>query len=1126
MSTIDGNLDNIVGNFVEGWTFKRDMPDFTVCVSLFVDGQFVTNALANQYREDLEKAGIGKGDHAFRIPLSDSFFDGKEHTIDVRVGEWSLHKSPMTLVTSKADAKTTRIEPVLKSVPSQAKASAVSKSAAATENNPLSQAPAKAATKTIAKAVGKLEGSFEPVEGEWIKAWAWDIDAPDRHVSVIMRIDGEEVAVATADQFRNDLKRNNKGDGCHGLRMAIPERYLDGAEHTIEMLFADTGKPLKNSPRTAQLQSKPQYAGSLDAADYPEIRGWAWNAAKPDETVKVDLYINGKKTLTVAADELRGDLEKAGIGNGYKAFKKRLTQSFDPSRSYTISARYAGTDIELKKSPITLKFPATDNKFRMGIERHPGDVRPTTSPIATAKDLDTKAASLPPQLLPAGKTVRPDISLAAAHIEALDALQPPTVIVPIYNAYDEVVECLEALISNTTCPAELLLINDCSTDERMASLLKKYEKYSRVTVLTNEKNLGFTRTVNRGMSHASHDIILLNSDTKVTPRWLENMIFAAYRDPRIATVTAISDNIGAFSVPHSGNNEMPEWLDRDQTGRLIAAVGSHIYADAPTGNGFCMYVKRKALDQVGLFDYESFPRGYGEENDFCMRALKQGWRHVVDDSTFVFHKRSASFGEEKQTLIVKSGETLRAKHPEYKALVSDFTQSAAMLKMRQNIKKALDSLQQAHDAKQPISPNGLPRLLYVLHGGATGGTPQTNADLMQTMQGKYDTFVLDCDFENIVLKRYIDGVFYEIERWTLLRRLSPLEINRDDYNAVLFEVLKAYAFELVHIRHLYKHMLSLPKIAHTLNIPVVFSFHDFYYVCPTINLLDEKAKYCAGTCTKTVPDEGEDCPNPFAPGVLPPLKHQWVHTWRDKVRAFLPYVDAFVTTCDDAKSVYVKTYPELKKKTFKVIEHGRDFERQDHLAQTPEPGGKLRILIPGQLTQHKGADFIAELIALDEKKGKRLEFHFLGNLPARYQHLGVWHGAYQRHEFQDRVAEIGCHIMGIFSIWAETYCHTLSESWACGIPVVTSHYGALGDRITKHGGGWLVDIEKPKDAYKIICGIADNPKDFQLKVAQSSLSNLRTTQQMGSDYAKLYGEILLKRQTFLNVEKQKNLSRK
>lgn len=984
---IDGNLDNVIDNHVEGWVFQRNVPQSTMMVSLFIDGAFVTNALSDEYREDLKHAGIGDGEHAFRIPIPERYLDGTEHEIDIRVGERQLHNSPLRFVLSRFDG-----------------------------------------------------------------------------------------IVPTPALPQSKIKKQTKP------------------------------------------ASVPAYAGNLDLAEYPEIRGWAWNENEPDKVLSVDIFINGQKVDKVLADEFRTDLENAGIGNGMKAFRVMLRSSLDPSREHFVSAKIANTDTELGGSPRTLNFATAIAPFRSTIERRQGSPLPYTSVTATEKRAakEEERASLPLQQLDTGKATQPVAELAASRLQALEKLAPPTVIVPIFNAPAEVKDCLEALMRNTTSPCELLLIDDCSTDKAIGKLLVKYEGRPHITILRNEKNLGYTRTVNLGIGRAKHDVVLLNSDTRVTPRWLENLCYAAYRAPNVATVTAISDNSGAFSVPHEGSNVLPDWLGDDRTGRLISAASGGIYPESPTGNGFCMYVKRQALNEIGTFDHHSFPRGYGEENDFCMRAAKAGWKHLVDDSTFVFHTRSASFGEEKQALIETSAQVLREKHPEYKPLVNAFTTSSAMLQMRTRISQTMENMQARHKEGTPTKPDGLPRALYVLHGEATGGTPQTNADLMRSMQGVYDTFVLDCDGEVILLKRYIDGVFYDMEEWILPRKLSPLESRRDDYDAVIFEVLKAYAFELVHIRHLYRHMMSLPHIAKALGIPVLLSLHDFYYVCPSINLVDECGKYCAGICTKSVPEAGKDCSTPFSGVELPPLKHRWVKDWQEKTRAILPYADAFVTTCLDAKNLYIRTFPEMKQMRFEVIEHGRDFKSQKALARKPQKGKPLRILIPGQLTPHKGADFIAELIAIDKQQKKSLlEFHLLGHLPARYRHLGEWHGTYRREEFYDRVAATGCHLVGIFSSWAETYSHTLSEAWACGLPVVASHYGALGERIRAHGGGWLLDIEDPQEAYATLHRIAEDPKAYSAMAAQASTSNLRTTKQMAEDYAVLYASLLEERRVFI-----------
>src|SRR3546814_8543711 len=83
--------------------------------------------------------------------------------------------------------------------------------------------------------------------------------------------------------------------------------------------------------------------------------------------------------------------------------------------------------------------------------------------------------------------------------------------------------------------------------------------------------------------------------------------------------------------------------------------------------GFCMYIRRAMLEDVGLFDERAFPVGYGEENDLCMRAIDAGWHHLVDPGVFVQHARSASFGSRREELAKVGAQQLEYRHPTYPA---------------------------------------------------------------------------------------------------------------------------------------------------------------------------------------------------------------------------------------------------------------------------------------------------------------------------------------------------------------------------------------------------------------------------------------------------------------------------
>jgi GT2 family glycosyltransferase len=267
-----------------------------------------------------------------------------------------------------------------------------------------------------------------------------------------------------------------------------------------------------------------------------------------------------------------------------------------------------------------------------------------------------------------------------------------TIIVPVYNAYEELKNCLESLIHKTQTPYRLLLIDDASTDVRIRQLLQRYERtYHYVITIFNIKNLGYTATINKGCVRAgSDDVVLLNSDTQVTQNWLKKMSDCAKSDPRVASVTPLSNAAGVFSVPLKNiDNHLPKFVSIDEMGDIVERLSLKKRPVVPTGNGFCMYVTRRALDAVGLFDENRFPQGYGEENDFCMRAGKKGFIHVIDDSTFIYHKRTSSYKYDKKKIISKSMCTLNVLHPEYKFMVLKWLTSDPLDEFRALLRKKL-----------------------------------------------------------------------------------------------------------------------------------------------------------------------------------------------------------------------------------------------------------------------------------------------------------------------------------------------------------------------------------------------------------------------------------------------------
>jgi GT2 family glycosyltransferase len=257
------------------------------------------------------------------------------------------------------------------------------------------------------------------------------------------------------------------------------------------------------------------------------------------------------------------------------------------------------------------------------------------------------------------------------------------IVIPVFNALAATRRCLSALAETVSEHLSVLVIDDASTETGVEALMAGLPAaWVRVR---NERNLGFVGTANLGLAlTGSEDVVLLNSDTQVTSGWLEALESCAASDPRIASVTPLTNNGEIASIPEFCRAN--PWPDDPQAwAEACRQSGPAQYPEVPTAVGFCMWMRRACLDQIGAFDEQAFGRGYGEENDWCMRAIAAGWRHVLCDQAYVAHEGSASFGP----LGLKPGgsamQTLLARHPDYLERVQAFIQTDPMAKRRQRI---------------------------------------------------------------------------------------------------------------------------------------------------------------------------------------------------------------------------------------------------------------------------------------------------------------------------------------------------------------------------------------------------------------------------------------------------------
>ncbi len=254
------------------------------------------------------------------------------------------------------------------------------------------------------------------------------------------------------------------------------------------------------------------------------------------------------------------------------------------------------------------------------------------------------------------------------------------IVVPVFNAPAQTARCLQSIEQTVDANQPVVVIDDASDDPTVTPLLERLPAYW--VLIRNSVNLGFVATANLGMVLAgTEDVILLNADTVVTTGWLAAIEACAASDERIASITPLTNNGEIASIPQSCQaGPMPE--DPERWAEACRRAGSPVYQEVPTAVGFCMFLRRACLDQIGLFDEAVFGRGYGEENDWCMRALKAGWRHVLCDQAYVAHEGNASFGPLGIKPNGEAMDRLLARHPDYLERINPFIENDPLAERR------------------------------------------------------------------------------------------------------------------------------------------------------------------------------------------------------------------------------------------------------------------------------------------------------------------------------------------------------------------------------------------------------------------------------------------------------------
>jgi len=238
---------------------------------------------------------------------------------------------------------------------------------------------------------------------------------------------------------------------------------------------------------------------------------------------------------------------------------------------------------------------------------------------------------------------------------ANNAHKKVSIVVPVYGDWLSLHENIESLrrhYSNKDW-VEVYYVNDCGPEADIleSKIKKSIDGLSNFYYYRNKENLGFIKNVNNAVFNIvedkKSDILLLNSDTRVEPDAIENMLqlMNSHKDlgainPR--TNDAIMFGGVSISVPLDASFA----LKPDKSYELFKKNTRNTpeYNILPVFSGFCVLIRREIINKIGLLD-EIYDKGYFDDNDMSMRIRELGYKCAVSNRAFVTHFKSKSFSD-------------------------------------------------------------------------------------------------------------------------------------------------------------------------------------------------------------------------------------------------------------------------------------------------------------------------------------------------------------------------------------------------------------------------------------------------------------------------------------------------
>jgi GT2 family glycosyltransferase len=629
-----------------------------------------------------------------------------------------------------------------------------------------------------------------------------------------------------------------------------------------------------------------------------------------------------------------------------------------------------------------------------------------------------------------------DWNRLASDYAARRSREPATVdiVIPVYRGFEETSNCLFTVIESridaeTSC--DIVVIDDRTPDEQLRALLDELAAKGVITLIRNAENLGFVESVNAGMrQHDDRDVILLNSDTEVYNDWVERLRNAVYSNSNIGTATPFSNNATICSYPDFPNDfdgafEVP-FAEID---KLTGEANAGKIVDLPTAVGLCMYIRRECLREVGLFDAEAFGRGYGEENDFCMKIAAREWRNILAGDVFVRHLGGVSFSETATLLQQNAIAVIRRRYPGYERLIEQFLIKDPIKPLRRNLDLA---------RLQRFKGKGF--FLFVLHNRG-GGTQRNVNDLSSLLTAEgYGTLVLT--------NASADGATAVIGSPQTAPLSNGMQFDIRHGLSTTANLMRALGVVHIHVHHLIDFVPEMggfvQRLCEACGLRYDVTTHDYFVACPRVHMIGTSGHYCENSdvsvCEQCIATLGTPVGDVAA----------WL--WRENHGKLLANARQVFVPDQDVADRLSRFYPNVSFTVKKHPEIPPEQCEQPVPRQLHEP---LRVAIIGAINREKGAEVIAECLADIERRQLPIKIVVMGTINnaeiRNSPHVQVL-GRYVDDELQGILKRSQCHVAFFPSICPETYSYTLSHAQYAGLYPVAFDLGATANRI--RAGGW------------------------------------------------------------------------